>query len=92
MNNEHEITQKDLETLLLDNEITDFDPVAEAFKIYDPDNTGYVDTKMLCQLFESLGVGSLSPNDLTALISLGDSDGDGKINLQDFRNMLYPPF
>lgn len=38
------LTLEDLKGLLLNNEVTNFDPVAEAFKVYDPTNTGFVDT------------------------------------------------
>ena len=40
MNNKKEITMDDLKDLLLDNEITNFDPVAEAFKVFDPTGDG----------------------------------------------------
>ena len=32
--------------LLANNELTDYDPVAEAFKVYDPHETGFVDTEV----------------------------------------------
>ena len=38
-----------------DNEITNFDPLAEAFKAYDPQGTGYVDTDVLRNVFQNLG-------------------------------------
>ena len=34
MNNKKEITVEDLSNLLVNNEITNFDPIAEAFKVY----------------------------------------------------------
>ena len=34
MNNKRELSENDLMELLVDNEITSFDPVAEAFKVY----------------------------------------------------------
>ena len=52
MNNKPELTLNDLKELLLDNEVTNFDPVAEAFKVYDPDSTGFVDTKVHDRLVE----------------------------------------
>ena len=36
MNNQSELTLDDLRNLLENNEIKNFDPVAEAFKVYDP--------------------------------------------------------
>ena len=46
-----------LRELLKDNEITNFDPLAEAFKAYDPQGTGYVDTDVLRNVFQNLGGG-----------------------------------
>ncbi|ETV91751.1 hypothetical protein, variant 2 [Aphanomyces invadans] len=42
LNNESELTEQTLCDLLLENDIADYDPVAEAFRAYDPDGTGYV--------------------------------------------------
>lgn len=44
-----------LRELLKDNEITNFDPLAEAFKAYDPQGTGFVDTDVLRNVFQNLG-------------------------------------
>lgn len=33
----NELTFEDLKLLLIDNEVKNFDPVAEAFKVYDPE-------------------------------------------------------
>merc|ERR1711988_1291071 len=65
-----------------------FDPVAEAFKVYDPEGSGYVDTEVLRVIFESLGFGEITDDDLAILVETGDVDGDGKISLSDFRHML----
>ena len=39
MNNQSELSLDDLRSLLENNEIKNFDPVAEAFKVYDPQET-----------------------------------------------------
>lgn len=88
MNNKPELTLDDLKELLLDNEVTNFDPVAEAFKVYDPEGTGFIDTGVLRSMFESLGFGEVTDEDLMILIETGDVDKDGKISLSDFRGML----
>ena len=72
----------------MDNEVKNFDPAAEAFKVYDPEGTGYVDSKVLRSIFENLGFGEVTDDDLAILTETGDVDGDGKISLQDFRMML----
>merc|ERR1712072_740596 len=87
MNNENEMTFQDLKELLKDNEITNFDPL-EAFKAYDPHGTGYVDTDVLRGVFQNLGFGEITDEDLQILVETGDVDGDGKISLDDFRGMI----
>ncbi|KAG5190981.1 hypothetical protein JKP88DRAFT_256894 [Tribonema minus] len=87
MNNKSEMTLNDLRELLVDNEVTDFDPVAEAFKAYDPDGTGYVDVEVLRTIFSNLGFGDINNDDLAILVEAADVDGDGQISLNDFRRM-----
>lgn len=68
MNQESEITQEYLEQLLLDNEVVDFDPVASAFQMYDPEKTGFIDESVLRQIFENLGFGNLNDADMNLLV------------------------
>ena len=88
MNNQSELTLDDLRSLLENNEIKNFDPVAEAFKVYDPQETGYVDTNVLKGIFEKLGFGTITKEDIQILVDTADIDKDGKISLEDFRNMI----
>ena len=88
MNNQSELTLDDLRALLENNEIKNFDPVAEAFKVYDPQETGYVDTGVLRGIFEKLGFGTITEEDVKILIETADMDKDGKISLEDFRSIL----
>lgn len=88
LNEETELTEEYLNTLLLTNEVKNFDPVAEAFKAYDLEESGFISRDMLRYVFERLGYGSLTEEDLNILISCADADGDGKVNLSDFRKML----
>ena len=60
MNNKNEMSFDELRDLLIDNEVKNFDPVAEAFKVYDPENSGFVDTEVLRSIFESLGFGEIT--------------------------------
>ena len=64
-----------------------YDPVREAFKVFDPKDTGYVDEKNLKEIMEHVGLGPITTEDLKVLIGTADKDGDGKISLEDFRNM-----
>ena len=88
MNNQPELTYDQLYALLADNELSNFDPVAEAFKIYDPTDSGFINIDILSDIFSNLGFGKLSNEDLRILIETADCDHDGKISLEDFRHML----
>ena len=88
MGNRPELTLQDLQDLLTNNEVVNFDPIAEAFKVYDPHSTGYVDSDILRNIFQGLGFGEISEEDLKILVETGDGDGDGRISLQDFRGMI----
>ena len=85
---EPEFTYKTLHKLLVNNELTNFDPVKEAFKVYDPHDTGYVDIEVLKSIFTNLGFGEITADDVQVLIETADVDGDGRISLDDFRKMI----
>jgi len=53
MNNKKELSLEDLHELLDRNDIANFDPVEEAFKLYDPDSAGFID-KVRARPFPSL--------------------------------------
>mmetsp|Transcript_16775 Transcript_16775/g.39548 ORF Transcript_16775/g.39548 Transcript_16775/m.39548 type:complete len:160 (+) Transcript_16775:59-538(+) len=85
---EPEFTYKTLHKLLMNNELTNFDPVREAFKVYDPHETGFVDIEVLKAIFSNLGFGDVTNEDVQVLVETADVDGDGKISLEDFRHMI----
>jgi len=85
---EPNFTVETLWNLLQNNNITNFDPVKEAFKVYDPHDTGCVDPEVLKQIMSRMGYGEMTKEDMEVLIKTADVDGDGKISLDDFRNML----
>ena len=84
---EGNFTKETLKNLLLNNDLGNYDPTKEAFKAYDPNNTGFVDTETLRTIFSSLGYGEITDDDLAVLVETADMDHDGKISLEDFRNM-----
>ena len=88
MNNQKEMTFDDLHDLLASNTIENFDPVTEAFKLYDPENTGFIKPSKLKEIFEVYGLGDVPDDDVEILGRAADVDGDGKIGLSDFRAML----
>lgn len=93
MNNQEEITFTELYHLLSDNELTDFDPIAEAFKVhltvyyryhsawqlYDPNDTGYVDMKTVKEFFKKAGYGLLSEGDVDAICKSALEIPDGML-------------
>eukprot|EP00760_Papus_ankaliazontas_P028544 PhM_4_TR3766/c0_g1_i1/m.59374/K02183/CALM; calmodulin len=85
---EPNFTVDTLWNLLESNNVTNFDPVKEAFKVYDPNGTGYVDVDALKTIMSRMNYGEMSKEDMDVLIKTADVDGDGKISLEDFRAML----
>ena len=85
---EGSFTKDTLRNLLQNNDLGAYDPTKEAFKAYDPNGTGFVDTETLRTIFSSLGYGEITDDDLAVLIETADVDRDGRISLEDFRNML----
>ena len=85
---EPNFTVDTLWNLLENNNITNFDPVKEAFKVYDPQDTGFVEPSVLEGIMSRMGYGEMTKEDMEVLIKTADIDGDGKISLDDFRNML----
>lgn len=61
-------TKESLRSLLADNQLGAYDPMAEAFKAYDPNGTGFIDTETLRSIFESLGYGEIDSDDLNVLV------------------------
>jgi len=88
LNNQPEITFEELFALLKDNQLTNFDPVKEAFKVYDPNSTGFVDMEVVKTFFKDLGYGDISEEDAKIILETADSDKDLKIGLDDFRMMV----
>ena len=74
--------------LLENNTISNFDPVREAFRVYDPEGTGFVDVQTLNHIMSRMGYGEMTSEDLDTLVKTADIDGDGRISLDDFRSML----
>ncbi|CAM9126561.1 unnamed protein product, partial [Choristocarpus tenellus] len=87
MNNKQEMTLDDLREVLLDNEVTNFDPVAEAFQAFDPEGTGYMDREVVRTVFQKVGYGMITDEDLDTLVEAADGDSDGRVGLEDFRQI-----
>ena len=87
MNNKTTLNIDELYNILSKNELSNFDPINEAFKVLDTKDNGYIEISKLKLIFYNLGW-RLSSDDLNVLISVADYDNDGKINLNDFKRLL----
>lgn len=88
MGDERFLTTRYLKDLLLDNTITHFDPIAEAWRCYDPEGTGRVDKAALVGIFSRLGM-PMTDEDVGILMSLCGGGGDGAtMTVQDFQRLL----
>jgi hypothetical protein len=70
LNNKKEIVINDLKELLLENEILNFDPVTEAFRVIDASNDGFLDFEKFRQTFAAFGFGDLSNEEFEILIKV----------------------
>ena len=68
MNNKKEMSLDELKDLLMDNEITNFDPVAEAYRVFDQNGEGALSGDKLRQAFMAYGMGELADEELDILI------------------------
>ncbi len=74
MNNKKEMSLDELKDLLMDNEITNFDPVAEAYRVFDQNGEGALSGDKLRQAFMAYGMGELADEELDILIRVSASD------------------
>jgi calmodulin len=68
MNNKKEMSMDDLKDLLMDNEVTNFDPVTEAYRVFDQHGEGALSGDKLRQAFVAYGMGELADEELDILI------------------------
>ena len=84
---ESSLTKKSLGKMLKNNKVTQFDPVAEAFKVLDPAGNGNVDMAVVREIFRGLGMGELTTDEINVIRKSG-GNSSGFITLEDFRAML----
>jgi Ca2+-binding EF-hand superfamily protein len=64
------------------------DPIIlDAFRFFDPDNTGFISAEQLCKALRKLGE-ELTEEDLAEIMQEADQDRDGKITLQEFAQLV----
>ena len=87
-NGKPEISAKSLYELLKQNELGEFDPLGEAFKLISDAQTGDIDFNKLKSIFKTLGYGELEKKDIEILYECLDLNKDEKITIEDFRELF----
>merc|ERR1712070_200970 len=59
------------------------DDMIKAFGLFDDDSTGKISMKNLKRVAQELGE-SLSEDELKEMLTMGDTDGDGEVNQDEF--------
>ena len=88
MNGKKEMDANTLYELLTTTSIEPFDPIEEAFKLLDVENKGFLTVDTFKTIFSNLGFGEITPSDEDIFKEVADFDGDGVINLDDFKKIL----
>jgi calmodulin len=60
----------------------------QAFKVFDIDGNGFIDAHELRLTMQNLGE-NLTEEDVKAMISEADTNGDGRIDYEEFIKMMY---
>lgn len=82
------ITSEEVKNLVNNKEfMLTKDPVEEAFAILDPAESGVIDEDHLKKLCAKIGLGDITDEELKLLTDSADSDGDGRISVEDFRSL-----
>jgi Ca2+-binding EF-hand superfamily protein len=63
------------------------DDLREAFRIFDKDKSGFIDGKEIVLVTSTLGQ-ALTDDELEAFIAEADLDGDGKLDYNEFVQMM----
>lgn len=88
MGGEGSLTIDSLFEIMESNTLQNFDPLLEAFKVFDPNGTGFIDEGTLRRIMRQTGHGEIDDEDMQVLLSVADVDRDGRISLEDFANMI----
>jgi len=61
----------------------------QAFHIFDKDGDGFISVGELKDFFHNLGEMTLNDEDIREMISAADMNGDGKLDYQEFKRMMF---
>lgn len=91
MNNQKSLSLEDIERFVKDNEIQNFDPVAEAFNTFDTKKEGSISNERLREIFMAFDLGELTSDELDLLKRSIDVNNDGDVDIEDFRFLIENP-
>ena len=80
-----------LEEMLRDNDLDHWDPSKDCFRIFDPNDTGYLDVSVLQTMLQKMGFSNVTDDEVRLVIHAIDKDNDGKVNIHDFAQALDQP-
>ena len=60
----------------------------ECFRVFDPDETGFIPSQELRRIMTQLG-DELTDNEINKVIQQSDIDGDGSINYAEYVKKIY---
>jgi calmodulin len=63
--------------------LDDDEEIREAFKVFDKNGDGFIESSELRQVMQSLGE-KLTEEEVEDMIREADADGDGRVNYQEF--------
>lgn len=76
-NEMNEIKVEELHEILKHNELANFDPLGEVYRLVSNSQTGKMDFKKLNQAYQTMGFGELRQKDIDILHACLDLNGDG---------------
>ena len=68
--------------------MTPAEEMRQMFKIFDPDQKGYVTKEELREVLKKLGL-PFTDQQIDGMLDYADSEGDGKINYHEFIQMVH---
>ena len=91
-NNKQHMSSDELYNLLNECEYNDFDPIEEVFKMLDFKNKGNVEVDYLSDLMKDFNIRKIDDKEKGLILECLDLDKDGKIGLEDIRELLKTDF
>ena len=91
-NKKQNMSSDELFNLLTECEYNDFDPIEEVFNMLDFKHEGKVDVEYLSELMKDFNIRKIDSKEKGLILECLDLDKDGKIGLDDVRELLQTDF